>query len=186
MNVLDGWGEDEASRRALFAQYSGEVYASRGTSSRPTRRGIRLLDELAEGMGNGLTWFLCSIAQIVGYAFLKPICPLRLANFVDNNSQVAKVKRDVLHLRRGEHYWLLCSVRKAQFIEYIRIFARKISEQQFGLLDLFPDLLDHASRREELIGPHGLEPSFLDRRNVNLLIVTIKPRPERHHHKTRI
>src|SRR5262245_61877103 len=119
--------------------------ASAGTSS----YAFRFLNQLAKGMRDGLLRLLRCVAQIVRHAPPESGGPLRFADVIDDYPKMPKVEGDVIYLRRSKNYRLLCCVRETQFIEYVRVLPREISQHKLCLLDLLPNLLDDAASSKE-------------------------------------
>src|SRR5712691_227521 len=77
-------------------------------------------------------------------------------------------------------------MRKAQFVEDVRILRSQLSYEYFRLPDAPPDLIhDLAGRKNVVIGPDGGHASLLDRGLEDEFVVTAERTAERLHHKAR-
>src|SRR5690242_11125693 len=96
---------------------------------------------------------------------------------------MSEVEGHIFNLRGSKHYWFMCGMGKAKFVEDVCILACEIGEEDFGFLHLFPDLLDNAAGTEKLIRAYRLKSRFFDRRYINVLVIRVEPATKGHHNE---
>jgi len=115
---------------------------------------------------------------------LKSNAPVLVVLVVENNAEPSQVNRNIASVACHEDYRLPNRMRKPQFVKYIGVSSREISDRKDGFLQDPPDV-GHDGRAKNSITSDWIESGTLNRVDEYVAVVPIKLRRERHHHKTR-